>query len=363
VTSVAVDATLVGTRVKGAARVLVNMLRTLPKAASDLDVVALAGEDGVEVVGRTGVRVVGVSYASGVRWELRGAATAARNAGGDVLFTVRELTPLGGVPTVVHVFEPPSWRIPRRLPTSVAAAKYLAKNVLLHAAFGRSLRRAAAVTAGSRTTAEWIARRSGVAADVVLPGIDPVFLDAVAADPPAEPFFLHPSTGDERENTPLVLDAFARPDAPKASLRLVGAPDAVRARLEDDVRRRGLSGRVEILGWVEDAELRSLYATATALVHPTRYESYAGLPALEAMALGTPVVALDAPGSTEGLAGAAILLEREDPAELATRLRALEDDPALRASLAAAGADRARALTWERAAAELAVVLRRVAGR
>ena len=67
--------------------------------------------------------------------------------------------------------------------------------------------------------------------------------------------------------------------------------------------------------------------------HPTKYEAYAGLPALEAMALGIPVVALDVPGSTEAVEGVGIVVPSEDPVLLADALARLRDDSALRTDL------------------------------
>jgi glycosyltransferase involved in cell wall biosynthesis len=110
---------------------------------------------------------------------------------------------------------------------------------------------------------------------------------------------------------------------------------------------------------VSDPELRSLYRGALAFVHPSRYEAYGGLPALEALALGTPVVALEAPGVTEALQGAALLVEGADPAALAGALRAILSDPELRSRLVQAGRERVAPLRWERAARELAAVFER----
>jgi glycosyltransferase involved in cell wall biosynthesis len=303
-----------------------------------------------------------VEMSGGLRWELDGVGVAARRLGADLMFTVRELAPRVGPPAVVHVYEPPAYRLRGLGLRDARAPKPIAKDLLLHLGLRRSLARAAAVTAGSATTAAWLREHVGIGATVVLPGIDPAFLGESVAAPESPAYALHPSTGDPRENTPLVLRAFAEREPPPLRLKLVGLPDGARRALERRVQALGIADRVDLLGWVSDAELRMLYRGAVALIHPTRYESFAGFPALEAIALGTPVVALDAPGATEALAGAALLLAREDPALLAAELRRLVESPTLRPELSAKGRALAAELTWEASAASLTAVFRSTLG-
>ena len=346
---IGVDAVAVGARVTGAARVLVNVLAELPRADPELDYVAFvspAGEDTVRTRAPD-VDVQVVQPRRGLQWELRGAGDAAAHAGVNLLFTVRELSPLRGPPALVHVFEPPAYRLRAR-----ASARQFAKDVVLHLAFKRSLRRARAVTAGSRTTADWLRSHAGVDAEVVLPGIDPAFLASEAQEPDEPPYVLHLASGDPRDNTDLVVRAFARGKASGLRLVLAGTPDSLRARLESS------GAELEIVGWVSDERLRELYRGALAFAHPTKYEAYAGLPVLEAMALGTPVVVLDAPGATEAVVGVGIVVPREDPALVADAFARLRDDRALRADLAARGRELARGLTWESAAARVAAAVR-----
>ena len=118
-------------------------------------------------------------------------------------------------------------------------------------------------------------------------------------------------------------------------------------------REHGLHA-LRLLGHVDDALLPGLYAGAEAFVLPSLYEGF-GLPALEAMAAGTPVVATKAGALPETCAGAACLVD--DPAEIADALSALLADPAARGRLREAGLDRARALTWERTARALDALL------
>jgi glycosyltransferase involved in cell wall biosynthesis len=221
-----------------------------------------------------------------------------------------------------------------------------------------SIHHAAAVTAASERTAEWLRRHAHLDPPVIPPGIDPFFLERVTPAQGRPPYFLHPATGDARDNTSLVLQAFRRLPA-DTHLVLVGTlPDQATA-LRYEAAALGIVGRITFAGWVSDEELRDLYAGAIALVHPTRYEGFAGLQPLEAMAQGTPVIALDAPGVTEALGEAALLIEHEDPIELAGAMAAMSGSE--RARLAEAGAALAAGFTWEAAAARFVEVARTVA--
>ena len=115
-----------------------------------------------------------------------------------------------------------------------------------------------------------------------------------------------------------------------------------RAHAERTAERTGLAARVEFKGHVPQAELAALYRGAACLVFPSRYEGF-GLPALEAMASGTPVVATRAGALPEVTGDAAILVDDRSPAALAGGIeRALAD----RERLVAAGLARAAGFTW-----------------
>ena len=124
------------------------------------------------------------------------------------------------------------------------------------------------------------------------------------------------------------------------------------------VRGAGGSGGSGILctGRVSDAELRGLYERATCLVYPSLYEGF-GIPPLEAMACGCPVIASDASSIPEACGESALLFDPASPESLAGRLSALLADDALRARLAAQGRDHAAARSWENVASRLVEVI------
>jgi glycosyltransferase involved in cell wall biosynthesis len=352
---IAIDATAVSSRPTGAGRVLLSLVKALPVADPGTEYVALVTEEGARALAGDVCmsEIQLVAPRQGLRWELAGAAQAAEDARADLLFTVREVVVRRTPPTVLHIFEPPAYRLARHMPT-----RPLLKDLLLTLLLGRSVKAAGAVTAGSATTAAWLRGRYGIEPAVVLPGLDAAFFERTTEPARrASPYLLFLATGDPREESGLLIEALAvlGTDAP---LVVVAGSNA--ARFQAQAAEVGVGNRVEPLGWVSDEELRALYRGALAFVHPTRYEAYGGLPALEAMASGTPVIALEARGVTEALRDAAVLVDRPDPELFAAAIRTLMRDPGLRARLTAAGYERVQPLRWERAADELAAVFRRV---
>jgi glycosyltransferase involved in cell wall biosynthesis len=124
-------------------------------------------------------------------------------------------------------------------------------------------------------------------------------------------------------------------------------------------REAGLEG-LRLLGHVDDALLPGLYAGAELFALPSRYEGF-GLPVLEAMAAGTPVVAADATALPETCGGAARLAS-PDPEPFAAALVALLHDSAERDRLRAAGRTHAAGFTWGRTARGVDAVVADVAG-
>jgi glycosyltransferase involved in cell wall biosynthesis len=350
---VLLDATVVSRRSKGAGRVIANLARAMPAVDPGRHYLATTFAEGAESLSnRPGAEIVTVPGSNALRWERRGLAEWGDRLEADAIITVREVVFPGGPPVVLHLAEPPAYRLRRDL--RHRSPRHVAKDVLLQGLLRRSLRGAAAVTAASEGTAGWLRDRYGIDPQVIPPGIDPFFLEP--GEPPrGEPYLLHPATGDRRENTDLVLRAYAGA-APPAELVLVGMPRGEAGAITDRAEALGIDARsLRIHGWVSDEQLRTLYRGAVALVHPARYEGFAGLQPLEAMAQGTPVIALDAPGVTEALSGVAVLV-REDTAALGEAMRRVSD-PGFGTEMAERGKKFARSFTWERAARSFVEVL------
>lgn len=125
------------------------------------------------------------------------------------------------------------------------------------------------------------------------------------------------------------------------------------------VRQNQLGERVIFTGYIEDQDLACLYTVASCFVLPSLVEGF-GLPAVEAMACGTPVVASRAGSLPEILDGAGELFDPSDPRELLTALTVVLSDKALRGTMRARGLERAQRFGWQRAAAELTCLCERL---
>jgi glycosyltransferase involved in cell wall biosynthesis len=169
----------------------------------------------------------------------------------------------------------------------------------------------------------------------------------------AERYVLALGTIEPRKNLPTLVDAFDAIAATDPELRLVVAgPDGWGTdAFAQSVARAHHGGRVRRLGWVDDRTRRDLLAGASVFAYPSRYEGF-GLPPLEAMAAGTPVVAARAGAVPEIVGDAAELVDPGDVDALAAALRRVLDDPTRRAELVGLGIERAGGFTWERAADE-----------
>ncbi len=281
---------------------------------------------------------------------LRQAAGQLLYRGHDVVHRFALRLPPAPRPEVLTVHDVVSWRFPdEAMPPSDAAA---------------SARRAAVVICPSQFSADEVSAQLGVATAVAIPnGVHPAFFGA-APLPEAElaelgiraPFVLHAGGCTQRKNLAGLAEAWSRahPVLPAAMLVLMGPPDPRRNRLFDPLPRTRLIGRVD------DDCARGVMAAAAAVVVPSVYEGF-GLPALEGMAVGVPVVAARRSSLPEVCGDAALLVE-PDADGLAEGLEAAVAGGRQVAEAVDRGRRRARRFTWEASAAAHAVLWRRYAG-
>ncbi len=175
------------------------------------------------------------------------------------------------------------------------------------------------------------------------------------------PYFLYVGTLEPRKNLARTLRAFASVAGALAGCRFVIVGQ--RGWRYDDVLREAahpaLRGRVDFLGYVPEERLPDLYTHALATVYPSLYEGF-GLPVVESMACGTPVLTSRSSSLAEIAEGAALLADPADEQTLAEALYALATDASLRGRLRALGLERARAFSWERTGRETAAVYQEV---
>lgn len=225
----------------------------------------------------------------------------------------------------------------------------------------RSLARADLVVVDSRATGADLARLLGVAGPrvrLIYPGVDsrfrPMAPDETAGvraalGLPAQ-FLLFVGTLEPRKNLPRLIEGYALaalpPDLP---LLIVGRRGWLYEQTFATVERLGLQSQVRFLDFVDDAHLPALYNLARAFLYPSLYEGF-GLPVLEALACGAPVVTAAVASLPEVAGSAAVLVDPLSVASIAGGIgRALAEDGRLRA----AGPPQARRFRWDSAAREL----------
>jgi glycosyltransferase involved in cell wall biosynthesis len=163
------------------------------------------------------------------------------------------------------------------------------------------------------------------------------------------------------KNIDTLVTAFTRfkqAGDPDYVLKLVGGADP---RVFQHTRlRQAVAGRgdIQFTGYLPDAELLALYETATCFVFPSLFEGF-GIPPLEAMACGCPVIASNAASIPEVCADAALYCDPRDPDEMAARMAQLTADPQLQADLVARGFDNLRRFSWEASGAAMLALARR----
>lgn len=172
-------------------------------------------------------------------------------------------------------------------------------------------------------------------------------------------YLLYMGTIEPRKNLPGLLQAYAdlrtrRTDTPP--LVLAGGVGWRVRELVGELRSLSEEGTVVSLGYVSEDLVPALYARAQALVFPSFYEGF-GLPALEAMASGCPVIASDRSSIPEVVGDAALLVDPYDPRAIADAMQRVLDEPALRTDLGTRGKARAQGFTWEHTAADLKTAL------
>jgi glycosyltransferase involved in cell wall biosynthesis len=167
-------------------------------------------------------------------------------------------------------------------------------------------------------------------------------------------------TLEPRKNLPRLVTAYAdafagRPDAPL--LAIVGSPGWDQTLETALHQARSRVDGIRLLGRVSDDDLPGLLAGAHALVYPSLYEGF-GLPPLEAMACGTPVITSNCSSLPEVVGAAALLVDPQKVHSIATALRRLNNEPDLHATLAARSLQQAERFSWARTAQSLTVLYR-----
>jgi len=264
----------------------------------------------------------------------------------------------GGIPTLLTVHDLSFLHYPHTFPEKLVT--YLKKVVPW------SVARATHVLADSEATRDDLLALWGVPPQkvtVLYSGVNGRFQPVTAYPQLQElrrkyhlgdtPYILAVGTIQPRKNYQMLIRAFA-PVAEQFPHQLIfsGGRGWLYEEMMAEVERQGLTERVKFIGFVDDADLPALYSDAALFVFPSLYEGF-GLPILEAMACGVPVISSDASCLPEVVGTAGQLLSPHEPEAWTEMMLTLLADPQKRSQLVGAGFQQARRFRWQRSAAQL----------
>ncbi len=342
-----------------------NLLNHLPEADADVAYTVFLGEPRYGGVPGLRLRVSDLpTHQPLVRilWEQLFLPGLVRRAAVDLVHGLHLVGPMASTcPFVVTVHDLSFLFFPQNFPSL--------KRLYLRTLTRWSVRRARRIIAISENTKRDVVQQYGLSpekVDLVYYGLDPIFQplpkEALAGfrarQGLPEQFILFVGTLEPRKNVSRLVEAYARLSEPRPPLILVGGKgwlyDEVFARVE----ALGLSGCVHFAGYVPGKELPWWYNAATLFVYPSLYEGF-GLPPLEAMACGTPVVSSDVSSLPEVVGQAGLLVDPTDVEDLAGAMGQALADSGLRDEMGAAGLAQARRFSWREAARQTVTTYRR----
>ena len=301
-----------------------------------------------------------------IAWEQMVWPWLARRYDLDLLHSMAFVTPLLAVcPTVVTVYDLSFMVYPESFPRG--------QRFYLRSQTARSVRAARRVLTISESGRQDLHRFFGVPLtqiDVIRPGVSemyrPLSSETIVQFRQQkglpERFILHVGTLQPRKNIPVLLEAVAKLAQRDVGLVLVGGKGWLFAEIFAHVEALGLQDRVMFTGYVPIEELPLWYNAAAVLAFPSLYEGF-GMPIMEAMACGTPVVAANVSSMPEAVGEAGLLFAPQVVDELVVGLTAVLQSPNVSQELREKGFMQAKKFSWERAGQETALSYQKALGR
>jgi glycosyltransferase involved in cell wall biosynthesis len=279
------------------------------------------------------------------------------------------VSPLVTTPFVVTIHDCIHLRFPKDLPNRAA-------HIYARTMMGLSAKRAKRVLTVSHASKDDIVHYLHVPPDKV----EVIYnaLDEDLASPPTDaeiervrerfqltsPFILYTGNIKPHKNVDRLIEAYSilrRRGAPDVKLLIIGDAISKYPNLRRLVHRFQLHQQVRFLGFVPEATLAVLYKLASVFVFPSRYEGF-GLPPLEAMAAGVPVVTSNVSSLPEVVGDAALLIDPMDAGAIADAMGRVLRDPALAADLVRRGHERVKAFSWDRSVERISAVYHELIG-
>lgn len=373
---VAFDARYANGRGSGIGSYTINLARALVAAAPDLELLLIRGASaGPPIADSSRVREIRFPFPPNSLFTRRLLGPALRAHRFDLYHSPFAVTPDAIRVPVLATVHDVMWMVDPRF-ISHSRVTRLIGGAFHRASLRATMARADRILTGSNATRRAIAAESpdrAAAIRLTANGVDTgkframdrgdAFLALRDLVTPGAPFVLTVGDASPHKNHVNAVRAFAEAfrDHPEWRMILVrrfGRRDVAFSRL---LGSPGVAGRVMVLPHVDAARLNALYHAARIYLHPSVYEGF-GIPILEAMHVGTPVVTSNTGALAEVAGDAALLVDPGDVSAIAAALERVNRDAGERARLIAAGRARAAAFTWEACARATLAVYREVAG-
>jgi glycosyltransferase involved in cell wall biosynthesis len=360
--NIGIDATALPPQPVGAGNYIIQIIRALAELGEDASYTVFAQPHGRELIGLAegnNLRFEMVSEMPPARrltWEQTRLPSLLRRSRVDLLHSLHYTMPLRHpVKQVVTLHDMTYFLFP--------ALHTFSKRYFFRAFIKLSGRQADALLADSESTRRDAIRLAGIPAGKIttaLLGVTPEFtpiknpekLHRVAEkyQLPGR-FILFVGLLEPRKNVITLLRAYQqnRPELEGRRLVIVGRKGWMYNQLQQIVGELNLGEDVHFTGYVEQADLPAVYNLADVFVYPSIYEGF-GLPVLEAMACGTPVITTNVSSMPEITGEAGILVPAVDTAALGSALRSILSDPTLQQKISQEGLQRAAAFTWQHTA-------------
>jgi glycosyltransferase involved in cell wall biosynthesis len=345
-----------GYRSAGISWYIQNLLRHLPDVDPEIAYTVFLGER--QYRGRDGLQLV-VSHLPTQRpevrifWEQVIQPWSLRRAGVDLVHGMALVGPMAAkCPSVITVHDLSFLFYPQNFPAF--------KRLYLRTFTRLSVRRASRVIAISENTRHDVVQQYGISPDKVdriYYGLDPIFQPLPAGQVAdfksrrglPERFILFVGTLEPRKNVVRLIEAYARLPGNCPPLLLVGGKGWLYDTILSRVEELNLTDRVHFIGYIPGEELPWWYNAADLFVYPSVYEGF-GLPPLEAMACGVPVITSNVSSLPEVVGEAGVLVDPKDVQALAAAMDWVLGDVNQHEAMHAAGLAQARRFSWQEAA-------------
>lgn len=373
---IVVDGRCIPNQLDGAGRVAINVIKALSVIDRDISLTALIRSDLSDKIRSRfpqNISIVNVPYRHIHPYTVLKLGNVVDSLGADLFFSPHMLQPMFMKTPSVITLNDTMWFGDTSTQAQGRPLRMLAGKVYFRSLVELSVRKASRIIVPSESTYNDISRfwpNRIKDCSIILYGTDPMF---AAADPESSnndrilrfglnptKFFLHVTNGKPYKNTPRVIEAFIKATGNSdRCLAIVGRKSVFTPDIQALVAGSSAEKRINFLGSVHDEDVLSLFQTARALIFPSLFEGF-GLPVIEAMACGCPVIT-SSRGSLGQVAGnAALIVNPESVDEISDAILVLENDEPLRQSLIKKGFERAKQFSWEKAALEMLNVFEQV---